>query len=104
MICELAEQKKEGEIEAMQCHFCPSVKGIVKRVVFNAAETIWVSIELGLSCILSVTPGIIPSFTRKILAGFISTRSTPAGLRGSFGSISNIRKKHFAKSATIPKD
>jgi hypothetical protein len=37
-----AEKKRWADIEVMRCEFCPSPKGILKRVVFNSNQTIWV--------------------------------------------------------------
>lgn len=45
VLCQLASQGKGGEVELPRCHFCPSSKGILKRVVYNGSETIWLHPE-----------------------------------------------------------
>jgi hypothetical protein len=100
MICEYAEQRREAEIENMRCHFCPSFKGILKRVIFNAAETIWVK-RLSCSCIPSAPPGPTPSSTRKIAGAFTTIRNTPRDPLENFGSIYRYRSQHLARFVTI---
>lgn len=102
MICEYAEQQKYEEIEAMKCHFCPNNRGILKRIIFNTTETIWVR-TLSFSSIQSVTHGPIRSFTRKTIEGSTIARNTPNIPPASFGSTYSPKPKPSARYAESPK-
>ena len=75
-ICVLAPHQKDADIEAMQCHFCPTKRGILKRVMVNGKE-VWVKM-LAHSCTLSVRLGRFLSCTRRATNGYTTWRSTPA--------------------------
>ena len=102
MICEYAEQQKYAEIEAMKCHFCPNNRGILKRIIFNTTETIWVRI-VPLSSILSATHGPIPSSTKKTIEGFTIAQNTPNIPPASFGSTCNRKQRPSVRYAKSPK-
>jgi hypothetical protein len=42
LLLELEAKHKLSEISKAQCDFCPGTRGILKRVIYNGNQTIWV--------------------------------------------------------------
>lgn len=84
----------------MRCHFCPSFRGILKRVIFNNTETIWV-LSLLCSFIPSARHGPTPSYTKRTTGGCTTTRNILPARLVDFGSTFSAKMKRFARSAKI---
>ena len=83
----------------MQCNFCPNKRGILKRVVFNTAETIWVHPK-GRSCTQSARRGLSPSSSKKTGEAFTTFRNTRPNRPAASGSTSKTNSMRPARSAT----